>query len=501
MTSIFVALLLSLFALAHADPLRRLPEVEQHDRVEFQMGRKDSARVIPTGHHGLVVVSQDANERGHPWTLTLLDVNLQNQASLPLDLPADVALTDHHVTTDDLYLLFHKKRAKVFQVVRVPLTGGTPQIHPLPTTGRNMSLREIIVVDDDIYLRAQEGKWGVLLHLTTDTWGPLEQISAPTELGKKIRLQRLSPSFGTAQVDVAVFDATGRRRTLFLLGMTDGAITSTLQIEPEEAGGNLLMAQRSLLADGTTMVLGTYAPTARATGAQGLFVARYQGAQRLSMDYHDFARFHRFFDFLPERRQRRLERKLDQGKDIKLTLSVLMHDLVQDGDRLLCIGEVFFPEYYTYTTTTTTTVNGITTTSTTTYTVFLGWQTSHAFVAALDLEGHLLWEDSFPMGDVLSPTIKEHIRVQSDGERLIMRYAYGGRIFTKVVADGVMSDMKRSEERIGSADGSRQVKASWDTDAEWWRGDSFLLWGFQKLKDEDKRKQKVFFISRIDGAG
>jgi hypothetical protein len=34
---------------------------------------------------------------------------------------------------------------------------------------------------------------------------------------------------------------------------------------------------------------------------------------------------------------------------------------------------------------------------------------------------------------------------------------------------------------------------------EAWTDDAFLLWGFQKVKDEDEGRMTVFYVSRIDG--
>ena len=62
-----------------------------------------------------------------------------------------------------------------------------------------------------------------------------------------------------------------------------------------------------------------------------------------------FSDLDRFFDYLPERRQERVERrakrKKAQGTDLKLGYLLNLHDVVEQGDALLVIGEAYYPEY------------------------------------------------------------------------------------------------------------------------------------------------------------
>ncbi len=500
--SILSLTLLTFLALpTWADPLRRLSEVQQHDRVEFQVGRKDYAQVVTDGVRGLAILHHDAGDRAGAYRVLLLDSQFQERGAFDLYEPG-AQVSGYEVVGDELVVVLRDPRASSFAVARVPLDGASePTVLRLDSPLRKGSFDELVVVDGHAYIDAHKRSDDHLFHIPLDQGGPVSEIALPSATGATVFLQRLAGSWAGDQVDVVTMETKKRRRTLTVHGVTDGQLRSSLLVEPRDGQGNLLTAQRSRLDDGSEVVVGTYAATEKATGAQGLYVARYAEGRLEGASFHSFSDFTGFFEHLSERRQQRLERKKDaleaSGEDLRMSVQVLMHDLIEQPERLIAVGEVYYPVYHTTTTTTTSTVNGVTTTTTTTHTVFDGFRTSHAFVAALDRQGELLWENSFPMDYVLSYKLRERISIQPQGDQVVMRYAFGSRVSRRtVVGDEVVG--QDQEQAIGASDHD-EVKANWDTMTEEWTDDSFLLWGFQRVKDEEEGRTTVFFVSRIDG--
>ena len=267
----------------------------------------------------------------------------------------------------------------------------------------------------------------------------------------------------------------------------------------DDPSHSLLNTQR-VKTDSAELLVGTWATGPSSIGAQGLYVSKLADdgseAWRRTISFTDLDAF---FDYLPKRKQdrveRRVERKKQRGSDLRLPYRLNLHDVVQLEDRFLVVGEAFYPEYDTRTRTVTYTENGVTRTRVETYTVFVGYRYTHALVVALDADGQRLWDASFAIGNILSYDIRDRVQVDADGDRVTMVYAWAGGIFSKVATpEGVLSE---KQGQAAQAIGGGRVKRTWATHTEHWYDDHFLVWSYDKVVGGEGGRRKVFAFATL----
>ena len=168
------------------------------------------------------------------------------------------------------------------------------------------------------------------------------------------------------------------------------------------------------------------------------------------------------------------------------------------------IGEAYYPEYEKIATTTTTTTNmgnGMTSTRThTSYTYhFIGYRYTHAVIAVFDKNGEMLWDNCFEIGDVLTYNLREKVKVMNDGDNIVLAYSEGGYIKYKIIKDNEVVQGK-DEVKIETLKEDDNVKRNSNSDLDFWYDNYFLVWGFQKIKNDNKEskgKRTVFYFNKI----
>ncbi len=475
--------------------------LDQEGRIEIPVKHSDDYQVVPVGDRGVVVVGATSGRGESTASIVLHDVDFQRLWEQDLALPGGHKLRTHAFDGDELHLFFHKNRSADWIQVSLALDDGAKTVTTVQGPGRMTGLEEVAVVNDQVYVVGNTRKGDTLLHHVLGETGasavPIDEASGP---GKWLDVQRLIPGRGELEVDLELRKTNKRRPQVALLGLARGEVVDPLLLGEGMEDSDPRSAQRFLLGDGGELIVGTYASRELQQGAQGLYVGTRSGDGLRDVELHSFSDFENFFDYLPERRQQRLEKKAERkkakGSDLNLDFRLQIHDIVDQGERYLMLAEVYRPEYTTYTVTTTTMVNGVATPTTTTYTVFIGWRYTHAILAALDRQGRLQWDHCFKIGDVLTMKRREYIKVLTEGDRVLMLYNHGGSVFTKIVqGDEVLDDREVTEQEPMEDD--EKIKKSWSSGAAYWYERNFLLWGYQKVKDPGEGKRKVFYFTKV----
>ncbi len=457
------------------------------DRVEIDSdGAFDEYEVIPAGEHGLVLIAESPSGE---MSFTGYDQEFNERWTAFVDLPRAMVRFDVEVIDGALVLGMHERRDADLVLLHVDLSSGVVRELRLRMPYGPTRMTDLAIDGMDVYAAGRGRRRAVLVHhrLGTQTVGDLDT-------GRGIEVERLAVR-ATGGVDAVVTRTRKKHREVELLQIDDGAVQSRLMLDGGD-GLNLLTAQRKPLEDGADLIVGTYALGRRGTGSQGVYVARFQGAEPEFVRTHSFTEFDNFFDYFKDKKQARVEaraqRLRDQGRDLALDYQLLVHDLIErDGDTLL-VAEAFYPVYTTYTVPQTVIVNGVPTTTFVTHTVFVGWRFTHAVVAGLGANGDLLWDHSFPIQDVLSRRLDKQVRVtQADG-RVSLLYTHESVVYSKVV-DG--NEVTRADSEAETVGAGEKVKNDWATDSAWWFDQTFVVWGVQKVKGEDG-KRKVFWFAK-----
>lgn len=253
------------------------------------------------------------------------------------------------------------------------------------------------------------------------------------------------------------------------------------------------------------IITGTYS-SKRASSSDGMYFSIVEDERISSINYYNFTDLDNFLNYLPERKQEKIERKKkrkeDRGKELKLSYWLAAHNIIEVNDGYMFLAEAYYPTYRLEAKTTTTFVNGVAQTTTTYEHVFDGYQYTHAFFAKFDKSGELQWDNSFKMWIANKPFyVKRFINIAEQTQEAIkLVFATGNQIVSKSFGfDGsVISDFMSDE--IESEYDTDKVKRSF-SNISFWYGNYFLAYGTQKIKNKvegDKRKRKVYFINKIE---
>lgn len=483
------------------------PPVVQQDRVEIGVSSKDRWTVEPVGDQGLILLGTDS--RGAAWTLVRYDTDFAQQWVTTWESPDRRArLIDSTTTEDALWLLLHRPKRATFTLLEVPLASGEVVAHTVSAPGRPRLTHELEVVEDDAYVLVSQkgidlisGIEGQLVHVDTAS-NAVQPVDLSGTVGsRRASYQRLTVDAAAGTLEVSATSTKRKRRSLHAVTVKDGRVTDHRTLAPPEDGTHNLLTGQRVRTDTADLVLGTYSAGQKTLDTQGLYVARLaEDGTEQWRHTTSFADLDRFFDYLPERRQKRLKkkkaRKEERGGDLRLSYLLNLHDVVEQDGRLLVIGEAFYPEYQTITRTETyTDANGNVQTRVVTYQVFVGYRYTHAVVVAFDDQGKRVWDASFEIGNILSYSIRDRVQVSVEDDRVTMVYSYGGRIYSKIATSAGIEEEKATDRVVASGGG--KVKKSWATHTEHWFDDQFLVYGYQKVKGGEGGKRKVFAFSRV----
>ena len=133
-----------------------------------------------------------------------------------------------------------------------------------------------------------------------------------------------------------------------------------------------------------------------------------------------------------------------------------------------------------------------------TYNVFSGYDFYDVIVAAISPDGKLLWNNDFPIEDVLSYSIKENTVVFEDDNFITMAYVNNGDVISQTIQGPV--DIDRSKMKIGTNFPQDRISQDENNRIVNWYDNYFLIYGYQKLKNRTLGEQStrvVFFANKI----
>jgi hypothetical protein len=478
------------------------PVLRVDDRVEVAVERGEDWAVVPAGAAGAVLIG--AAERGRQWTLRGLSTDLQPTWTVTHTSDDRLRLEGWHAEGGKVHVLLHGGSSPRFTVLEVGVADGTLEVHSYESPARRVAfVDELTVADGTAWVLASrtlggwEGRNGSLFAIP-DGGAPRVVPVAEAFDAKRVWIERLSTDPRSGRVELAGLTVKRRRNTLLLAGLDDGRVVDPLQMSaPRGADWNPLDAQR-VRVDGRALVVGTWADGEKGFFAQGFFVAPVEGGAVGPAVRTSFTELQHFFDHLPPRREARLEAKAARakaaGEDLDVSQNLFVHDLYAQDGQLVLVGEAWTPVYRTETTTTTSTTNGVTTTTTTTRRIWVGNLFTHAVLIGLSPEGKPLWDQSVQIGDVIDRQMRPHVRAHIEGDRVTVLHHNGGKVTRRVFVGGApVAEAERAV--IETPEGDR-VKRGYESQAELWYDDQFLLWGVQRVVGEDG-KQTVFGVSKI----
>lgn len=491
--------------------------INQIDRIELSVLSDDhNFTVLPGEENGLLVIDEpnEFTTVGEVWNLTSIDTTLNVQWEQRLFADAGTYFKGYEYNRNNYYLLFGRQqyRQEELTVFRISATDHDTTTFHINTVfpidleffeimgntiifGGYFSYKPIIMtfnMEDRLpkVLSGVYNNFATILDLV-----PNDKLN----IFSVIMTERLPSKFSSVTIKSFTADGTPIQDRLINPG-------------PEKS---LLDAASTSFLSGYQYIAGTYSQK-KNDYSRGLYLARLKNGVQESILYHNYGDLENFFVHMSDKREQRvkdrIKRRKELGKRIRFNYRLAIHDIIEQEGQYVMIGEAYYPKYR----------SGGTGLNTAGYAnnfgafgnasaipnnynpYFLGYKYTHAVVVAFDKAGNILWDNSFEINDVMTPYLKEYVKVKVDKEskKTILIYLYNNLIKSKIIdhqkiVEGkTINPIKLTYEADKAKSVERQMEGLED-----WYGNTLFAYGMQRIKNsrnEDvKGSRKIFYINKI----
>jgi small nuclear ribonucleoprotein (snRNP)-like protein len=499
-------------------------QAQQYKRVEIEtQGNADDMVVVPIGNEGLILFSQVMPGK---YNFAKYTTDLQQDWKVDCMVNSTLDLSKYVYNGKSLYLLFSRFKSPVYQVLKVNVKAGFAEKFEMHSLNK-LEITDFEATGNDVFIAGKTRSEPILLHINLQT---KQTQVMPTALKGKAEIQSLELDTVNQQLNVAFANWRGRDYKMVIKSFTpEGKQIKSVALDSDEER-SLLTGRVSQLKENEDLVIGTYGTRGssyanysrgyytrsvymgNADYTQGLYISKLANNQPQFMKYYSFTDFKNFFKFMNGRQQERMERKIKKrkqaGKDLKLQYRLLVHDIIQHNGQYIMVAEAYYPEYrntnnfypgmngygygyggFGY--------NGYGRN----YPIFDGWVYTHAVIAGFDMQGNLLWDNSFEINDVKTFSLREKVKVSFSNDNIVLAYSHSGMLKTKVIRGNDIVEGKEDVPLRAEFEGDKVKKSSIDN-VDYWYQNNFLAWGYQKIRNQRdeqvKGKRNVFYFSKVE---
>lgn len=135
----------------------------------------------------------------------------------------------------------------------------------------------------------------------------------------------------------------------------------------------------------------------------------------------------------------------------------------------------------------------------TNYRVFAGYQFYDVLLAGFTGDGKIIWDNDFPMSNILSYRIENKALIYPDSSAITLAYVNNGQIITQDISGSQKLDSREKIDIASRYTRDRPVGSGKSKMIHWY-GHYFLVYGYQQLKNralQDQPLRRVFYINKI----
>jgi len=476
-------------------------QVERLERIEIDY--KDEFYVkglYNFGENGVVLsaVEDIKRSRRDPKRMYVFyDKDLLELESIEVEVPFRHKLMATHEGESRLSTFYYDSRKGEYTIVTIDAKD-TRRKDYTGVIGKKLVINRLLVMGNTAVVYGMTKKLRVVYVIDLET-GEFRQV--PLKKRKKSnKLFVIDMLCLPGENEVAITVQEYARKIMLSTNIyfisRDGDVSEPMELD---AGNwDIDDATPTRIDEDQVIVAGTYSKM-RAEGATGMFISSYTNGEQDYFNTYNFTDYENFFKYLSNRRQQKVEKKIARkkarGKEVSLNVRMAIHNIEISGDMYYLLGEVYYPTYRTETRTTY--INGRPTT--TTYTVFDGYQYTHAVLSTFGLDGEKMDDHIFEMWLSYKPySVKRFIELNVTDDLVKMAFVDGDILKTKVLDQGDLVD----DEDISliSENLNDQIRYSGGS-VEHFYDNSFISYGSQTIKnkkDRDvKRKRNVFYMQKL----
>jgi len=519
----FTLVSLTVFAQRKKAEMHDVDYLDQPHRIEFDYKYENGEYyIVPADGMGLVVLRETSKrENGQIWEFNYMDTLLEKKWTKKYALPTNFAYTGYDYSNGFVNLLYtesNKRDVREFTLLRLELTSGDTTQFKLETVFP-IVLSEFEVLDEVAILGGYANYRPVI---ALYDFKERKMKVLPGFYNNRSELLDVELDDEKLRFNALLTETTpGKRQTVSIKTFSEeGEVLQNRILEPDE-DKSLLYGQSTRLNYGTQYITGTYAAR-KSNYSRGVYMAKIDKGKQEYLKYYSFSELSNFFSYLPSKRQERVEervkRKQIEGKKVKLSYRLLVHDIVKLEDNYIMIGEAYYPKqssvsygglpggrygsngrFYDngrYSNNRGFNSGGYYNNS---YNSMIdGYKYTHAVVIAFDEDGDVIWDNSFEISDVLSPELKQFVHVAGKKDEVLLLYTFEGEIMSKlVIGDDISEGKTISAIKLKNEDDELIRDREDEGGLAKWNQNSFYAYGIQRIKQADGKRREVFYVNKI----
>jgi hypothetical protein len=480
-------------------------------RVEIPVrNNPDQYAVIPAGNDGMVTFTEAQPGR---ITFARYDTTLVENWTVESQYNPNLKVMDYTYNDAYLYLLLGNRRSPDYQVLRLSVSAGFAEKFDF------YSLKDLDIVDfkatgNDVFLSARSRSEPLLLHVNLLN---RKTRVLPAAFKGKTQIQSMEIDRNTGLLNVAFANQYKNDYKIIIKSYGREGEQTKSSLVTASADKRLMTGKLSSLNASEEMVLGTYGfKKSRPEYTQGLYISKLNVGNEnpVFTRYYSFTDFKNFFKFQSEKEQARTKKRIShnrkKGTDLKLEYRFVVHDVVERNGEYVVVAEAYYPTYrnnnmyspfmspwgfgpsfgygfggfggygpYGYSPWGSPYRNNQ---------IFDGYQYTHAVVAGFDKQGNLLWDNVLELNDVKLFTLREQVKVSFSGENVILAYSFKGKLKSKIIRGSEVVEAK-NDINLDSEYADDRVKKNQVNNIEYWYGNYFLAWGYQRISNTSQDRQ------------
>ncbi|MBA4053748.1 MAG: hypothetical protein C0490_03465 [Marivirga sp.] len=309
---------------------------------------------------------------------------------------------------------------------------------------------------------------------------------------------------GTFDVLISAKNFKGQQTVWIKNYDEEGNLQSNYGLVPEDSR-HLIFARSMKTTNNMQLVAGVFGGR-NSQYSRGLFLASIDPSGLQHLKYYNYGDLENFFKYMKAKREQRvkerIERRKIKGKKTRFNYRFLVHEIVPYNNQYVLLGEAFYPRYIS----TERTMYGGFFNPGSLYNntiirdgrIFDGYTYTHAVVMGFDLNGKLLWDNSFEINDIRTFTLEQFVKLEVQDDKIVLLYLFENELRTKIIKGNDVLEGKTFEP-IKTKDENEVVKKE-QTDLnklDYWYRDFFYAYGVQEITNPGTGKRRVFFINKI----
>ncbi|TRX56098.1 hypothetical protein FNH22_17110 [Fulvivirga sp. M361] len=489
-------------------PIFSIGQVTQPERFEMVVDNNHECRLISAGEDGLFILKDLENDdQGNSVVeITLLDTSFDIQWIRRYALNKDFGYIDYHYYDGRVYVLFNNFDVKNrnLELVSWDLAGNvfhSPIRNYIPFSYFDFkATKNAVMVSGYFNYRPV-----VILYNMTDGV-PRVLPGLFNDKSKLIEIQiNTNDTF-----DVLLSGRTIDKRNTMFFNTFDinGSLVKRIILDSDKTH-NLLFGRSQAMEENSQIVAGVYGRF-NTEYSRGIFVTNVNQYGEQKVKYYNYAEFKNFFSYMKARREQRvkdrIERRKIKDKKIKFNYRLRVHDLIDNGDDYILLGEAFYPKYRNASPVTGANFfnpswsgNGGGAAS---GMMFEGYRYTHAVVMGFNKNGDLLWDNSFEINDILSFELEQFVHAATSGDKIALLYVFDNQIRYKIVQKNDVLEGKEQLDIKLMYEGDRSPEGSTNIlGLEKWFDNTFYTYGTQRVvniqADIQNVHREVFFINKL----